>query len=152
MKAIVRIALIAAAALLPALIINNQAHAVTNTGFPYLSRGQSLFPPNYLYPPAQNAYYVIMQGDGNLVEYGTSSFDGTERACWSTQTQGNPGAYASYQNSGNLVIQNELGRIIWSSNTLGRSGADVNVTNTGSVWVGTTEIVGPEPACNGPRP
>ena len=152
MKLIVRIALIAAAALSSALVLTTQAHAVTNTGFPYLSRGQSLFPPNYLYTPSQNAYYVIMQTDGNLVEYGTSSNGPGDGACWSTGTWGNPGAYASYQNSGNLVIQDQLGRIIWSSRTAGLPGTDVNVTNTGSVWIGGREIVGPEPGCNGPHP
>lgn len=152
MKVIVRTALIAVAALLPALLITTQAHAVTSTGFPYLSRGYSLFAPNYLYTPSRNSYYLIMQDDGNLVEYGTSSSGPREGACWSTGTWGNQGAYASYQNSGSLVIQDELGRIIWSSHTNGVAGADVNITDTGAVWVGQREIVGPEPACNGPSP
>jgi len=154
MKVIVRAAMIAAAALLPTSMTTTQAHAVTpaQTGFLYLFRGNSLFPPNYLYDPEQNSYYVIMQDDGNLVEYGTSSSGPREGACWSTGTWGNPGAYATYQNSGNLVIQDQLGRIIWSSRTAGLPGGSVNVTDTGSVWIGEKEIVGPEPACNGPQP
>jgi hypothetical protein len=153
MKMIVRAVLIAVAALVPALLMTGQAHAVTSKGFPYLSRGQSLLPPNYLYTPLQNAYYVIMQGDGNLVEYGTSSSGPREGACWSTGTWGHQGAYATYENSGNLIITDETGRTtLWSSHTAGQSGTTVNVTNTGALWIGNKEIVGPEPACNGPSP
>ena len=147
-KMMIRGALIAAVAL-PAALLSTTAHA--NTGFPYLSRGLSLYSGGYLYPPLQNAYYVIMQPDGNLVEYGTSSNGPREGACWSTQTQGHPGAFATYENSGSLIVQ-DTRRPLWSSGTNGVAGNTVNVTNTGAVWVGNRKIVGDEPACNGPSP
>jgi hypothetical protein len=149
MKVIVRTALLAAASALP-MLVTTPAHA--SGGFPYLSRGQDLFPGSYLYDPMENAYYVIMQGDGNLVEYGTSSNSPREGACWSTGTWGHPGAYASYETTGSLIVHDNTGRPLWSSGTAGLPGSTVNVTNTGAVWVGERKIVGEEPACNGPSP
>jgi hypothetical protein len=152
MKKIVSAALMVAAVLTPAAVAA-PAHALTDTSFPYLSRGLSLFPPNTLTNPMQNAYYVVMQDDGNLVEYGTSSNSPREGACWSTGTSGHQGAYATYENSGSLVITDETGRItLWSSHTDGPAGKIVNVTNTGALWIGVKEVVGPEPGCNGPSP
>lgn len=152
MKKTVGAALMVTAALTPA-VVAAPAHALTDTSIMRLYRGESLFAPNTLTNPMQNAYYVVMQDDGNLVEYGTSSNGPREGACWSTNTSGHQGAYATYDTSGSLVITDETGRItLWSSRTDGTAGSYVNITNTGSLWIGVKEIVGPEPGCNGPSP
>lgn len=54
---------------------------------------------------------LVMQGDGNLVLYSHG------RARWSSQTNGNPGAFAVLQQGdGNLVVYHQ-GRPLWSSQT-----------------------------------
>lgn len=49
------------------------------------------------------------QGDSNLVLY----IDG--RALWSTNTQGNLGAYLDFQGDGNLVVYDWAGKAIWDA-------------------------------------
>lgn len=40
-----------------------------------------------------------MQSDGNLVFYGTK-----QEVMWASDTAGNPGAFAQFEDDGNLVI------------------------------------------------
>lgn len=65
-----------------------------------LLAGQSLAAPN-------GTYYLLMQGDGNLVVYGPAG------ALWSSQTQGS-GAYAIMQSDGNLVVYRGSTPLWWS--------------------------------------
>jgi len=60
-----------------------------------------------------NGYKVVMQSDGNLVEYAS---DG--RVMWATHTD-NPGAYAAMQEDGNLVVY-LAARPLWSTGTGGQ--------------------------------
>ncbi|MGI8792159.1 MAG: hypothetical protein ACR2H3_03115 [Acidimicrobiales bacterium] len=53
------------------------------------------------------SYHLIMQSDGNLVMYLNGA------AQWSSQTNGNPGAYAVMQNDGNFVIYRSNGTVAW---------------------------------------
>lgn len=62
-------------------------------------------------------HVLIMQPDGNLVQYG----DGF-RVLWHTGTHGNFGAYAVFQSDGNLVVYASNGRPLWASGV--RPGAD----------------------------
>ena len=55
---------------------------------------------------------LIMQSDGNLVEYNSS---GT--AVWNTGTYGNSGDYLSLLPDGNLVIYSSTNTMLWSSGT-----------------------------------
>ena len=70
-----------------------------------LTAGQSIVSPN-------GEYELTMQSDGNLVEYLTGG-----RSLWSTQTGGNPGAYAVMQTNGNLTVLDSAGATLWSSNS-----------------------------------
>lgn len=63
-------------------------------------------------------YVLLMQPDGNLVEYGGEAFD----AVWNTRTFGNPGAYAVFQADGNTVVYSSDGRPLWYSGM--RAGAN----------------------------
>ena len=63
-------------------------------------------------------YVLLMQPDGNLVEYGGEAFN----AVWNTRTSGNPGAYVAYQTDGNLVVYASDGRPLWWSGM--RSGSN----------------------------
>ncbi|PYC73047.1 hypothetical protein C7C46_25265 [Streptomyces tateyamensis] len=48
---------------------------------------------------------LTMQTDGNLVLYALNIQNTpTSQALWSTNTSGNPGAYATMQTDGNLVV------------------------------------------------
>ena len=70
----------------------------------YWSSGNAL--PN-------DAQYVEMQTDGNLVIYGAS-----RNALWNSNTHDHPGAYLAIQNDGNVVIydQNHT-KALWSTHT-----------------------------------
>lgn len=69
------------------------------------------------YITSQNARYVLMmQADGNLVQYGNGF-----KSIWSSRTAGNSGAYAAFQGDGNLVVYSKAGKPLWSTGT--RAGA-----------------------------
>ena len=59
---------------------------------------------------------LVMQGDGNLVEYQGS------KALWASNTAGDNGATVTMQGDGNLVIYLN-GTPKWASNTAGHAGA-----------------------------
>lgn len=56
--------------------------------------------------------FVIMQGDGNLVFYGDSSYN---YPLWESSTHIYPGAYLNMQNDGNLVIYDANDQPVWSA-------------------------------------
>jgi hypothetical protein len=62
-------------------------------------------------------YDLVMQSDGNLVEYTAG------RPIWSTRTSGHAGAKAVVQKDSNLVIYSETGRVLWAATGGGRSGS-----------------------------
>ena len=77
------------------------AHAARPTPTPTtldLTANQSIYSPD-------GQYQLIMQGDGNLVEYGPGG-----QVIWDAATNGNPGAYAIMQGDGNLVVYSPAGR------------------------------------------
>ncbi len=57
---------------------------------------------------------TVMQGDGNLVVYGTSG------ANWSSQTHNHPGAWLALNDDGSLVVDDANGKPIWWDGTGGR--------------------------------
>jgi hypothetical protein len=67
---------------------------------------------------------LTMQADGNMVIYHNSGGSGKGAALWSSQTSGNPGAYATMQDDGNFVVYKKdggdgKGGAVWASNTTG---------------------------------
>jgi serine/threonine protein kinase len=62
-----------------------------------LRSGDSLVSPN-------GQWEILMQRDGNLVEYPVASSGDPGSALWQTGTSGHPGAYLLMQRAGNLVI------------------------------------------------
>jgi LasA protease len=56
--------------------------------------------------------YVAMQGDGNLVVYGTSG-----RALWNSGTFNHPGAHLALQDDGNLVVYGPDNTPLWNAGT-----------------------------------
>lgn len=66
--------------------------------------------PNQYIESANTKYLLIMQGDGNLVQYG----DG-QRVIWNSETGGHPGAFAVFQWDGNLVVYSASWRPLWAS-------------------------------------
>ena len=97
--------------------------SVTLTSNAVLIAGQSVLSP-------LRGYRLVMQGDGNLVEY-TSR--GT--AVWSSATNPSPGAYAVMQSDGNFVVYAASGRVLWSSGTPGNPGAYLSLSDTGQLLV-----------------
>jgi len=61
-----------------------------------------------------NGYRLVMQTDGNLVEYNSSGV-----ALWATDTDNEPGNYVVMQTDGNLVIYSPSGTAMWASGTWG---------------------------------
>src|SRR5262249_45360813 len=69
---------------------DGQAPTPTLTPNQVLTANQSVSSPN-------GQYQLVMQGDGNLVEYGPGG-----QVIWHAATNGNPGARAIMQGDGNL--------------------------------------------------
>ncbi|MEZ0110670.1 hypothetical protein ABH920_004685 [Catenulispora sp. EB89] len=118
--------------------------ASANPGQWYLQRGQTLNPGDSLYQDVPNGGYLqlIMQTDGNLVEY--HHFGSTFWACWSTNTWGRGHTdYVTYQQDGNFVMYDENTKgVDWESHTKGVGGTIVNMSplkntaDNGTVRVG----------------
>ena len=86
-----------------ALASRSAQHAVlTGNGWRIISR---TCPPG----PARGTGpgRLVMQSDGNLVYYG--------RTVWSSGTAGNPGAYATIQDDGNVVVYSAAGVPLWQA-------------------------------------
>ncbi len=60
--------------------------------------------------------YCEMQDDGNFVMY-----DEDWRPCFSTGSNGHPGAFLRLQNDGNLVIYSADLKVLWTSHTEARA-------------------------------
>jgi N-acetylneuraminic acid mutarotase len=88
-----------------------------------LTAGQVIYAPN-------GQYDLIMQGDGNLVEYGPGG-----QAIWNSMTDGNLGAYAAMQSDGNLVVYSAAGTALWNSHTDGNPGAFLVLNNGGALEI-----------------
>jgi hypothetical protein len=76
-----------------------------------LAQDESLAAGQYVLSP--NGYQLIMQADGNLVQYAG------QYALWDSRTFGNPGAWVIMQTDGNLVVYSSSGQPLWSSRTNG---------------------------------
>jgi hypothetical protein len=76
-----------------------------------LAQNESLAAGQYLLSP--NGYQLIMQADGNLVQYAG------QYALWDSRTFGNPGAWVIMQTDGNLVVYSSSGQPLWNSRTNG---------------------------------
>jgi len=91
----------------------NKAEAVSNHSVLLAATSETLapgqrMPPGYALVAPNNTYNLQMQGDGNLVIL----LNGVPQ--WSTETNGNFGAYAVMQNDGNLVIYSAGGSVLWA--------------------------------------
>ncbi|MGX9889688.1 hypothetical protein [Streptomyces sp. NPDC002276] len=106
----------------------------------YLLRGDVLAPGDYI-TSSGGDFTLIMQRDGNLVEYNNA---GSGYACWATNTNGQPGSYATYQGDGNFVVYTGGGSALWASNTVGDRGTTVDISESlrdfGSLYVGLTRV------------
>jgi hypothetical protein len=78
----------------------------------------SILPNTYL-RSSNWQYRVYMMPSGNLVLYSVKY----GRVLWSSNTAGNPGAYAVMQSDGNFVIYSSGGRALWNSSSAGNPGA-----------------------------
>ena len=94
------------------------------------SEGSILFGGQELQTATRN-YSLIMQGDGNLVEYNSV---GT--AVWNSGTQGNPGAWMALQGDGNLVIYSPSGKALWASYIFG-SNNTLDLQSNGQITINT---------------
>ena len=83
------------------------------TGADRLLTGRRLSPGQAILA-ANGRYAVVMQGDGNLVEYAFGPV-----AVWSSRTSGHPGASVIMQGDGNLVVY-QGSTPLWSTGTWGR--------------------------------
>ncbi len=99
--------------------------------------GEVLYPGPQIDPNAcmridspGGVYTLIMQGDGNLVEYSPSG-----QAVWNSATYGNPGAYAIMQGDGNLVVYSSNGHALWNSQTYGNPGAFLTIADNGLLTI-----------------
>lgn len=89
--------------------------------------GQQLTTGQVLYS-FDNAYYAIMQTDGNFVVYRTGG-----GATWSTNTAGSGAVRAVMQTDGNFVLYNANNGVVWASNTSGHPNSYFFVYNGAAV-------------------
>lgn len=117
------------------VIYSTTGTALWNTGtinIPnHLDQVVESLPVGRLYPgeslqTAAQTYKLVLQNDGNLVEYTSSN-----TPIWSTNTQGQSPAYLSMQTDGNLVLYNTNGQAIWNSQTEGSNSTSLTLHSNG---------------------
>ena len=100
----------------------------SNTVNDTLVAGETLVPGQYIWSN-NGAYELVMQADGNLVQYHGS-------ATWASNTAGHPGAWAVMQGDGNFVIYPPGGgNALWSTGTAGDNGAYIANQGDGNIVV-----------------
>jgi hypothetical protein len=124
---------------------------------PTLNAGQALYVNQYMLSPANN-YQLILQPDGNLVEYVTA----THTPVWQSHTFGLPSNHLAMQADGNLVLYGTGGQVLWYSNTRTLGGTHFNLQNDGNmvilkddgtpVWSIYTGVITPPPPPAPPPP
>ncbi len=87
--------------------------AITNGNNAILWSGHALYPGQFI-QTADHAYALVMQSDGNLVEYASNG-----HAVWASGTSGRNDVVVM-QSDGNLVIYGTNGRPLWATSTSGR--------------------------------
>ena len=108
----------------------NTANAPLWSGPGELVPNKTLQPGQTLKSPS-GAFRLVMQSDGNLVEYTKS---GT--AVWSTGTA-SPGSLLRMQSDGNLVLSDTSSHPLWSSATSGHTSAYLSLLDSGQLTVNT---------------
>lgn len=98
-----------------------------------LASGEALYMNESVWSP-NGAYQLIMQSDGNLVEYGSSG------ALWSSNA-GTPGSWAIMQGDGNLVVYTSGGTPVFATGT-GWPGSQLLVQSDSNVvmYSGSTPL------------
>jgi hypothetical protein len=94
------------------VMLSNPASASSST----LTDGQTLTGGQEL---VAGSYTLIMQTDGNLVEYLSGN------AVWQTYTAGEPGNRLAMQTDGNLVEYGSANQVRWQTHTQGYGGDDL---------------------------
>ena len=92
---------------------------------------------------ATRAFKLIMQANGDLVEYviddatlGTDITQGQyTKTLWAAETAGSYAAYCAMQADGNLVLYTNNGIAIWASNTNGNPGAFLRCQDDGNLVI-----------------
>ena len=100
----------------------------------YVNEGAILFGGQSL-QTASRIYTLVMQGDGNLVEY-TNTGD----VVWDSGTQNNPGAYLALQTDGNLVIYSASGQALWASYIFGNNN-ELKLSSTGQLTINSSSTI-----------
>lgn len=95
-----------------------------NTSLPY---NGVLYPGQFI-QTADKAHTLVLQNDGNLVEYNASG-----RPIWASGTQGENNILVS-QGDGNIVMYKTNGQAIWASGTNGR-GNSLSIQPGGTLTV-----------------
>ena len=108
-----------------AFLVATPAHAGPDQNV--LRSGESLGPGQKL--ATSNGIVVIMQGDGNLVEYAPGN-----RPVWASNTN-RAGSIVRMQGDGNLVVIAPGNVPVWSSRTGGNSGAGLELQTDGNLVV-----------------
>jgi GH25 family lysozyme M1 (1,4-beta-N-acetylmuramidase) len=94
-----------------------------------LASGRGLLPGQELVS-ADGRYELIMQADGNLVEYVVGG-----PAVWQSRTSGHPGAFTVMQSDGNLVLYSAEDQPLFATGTAGRGPSYAVVQDDGNVVV-----------------
>jgi hypothetical protein len=110
-----------------ATVLMLSSTAIAGAGSDHLYEGESLTKGQWL-RSRNGQYTLIMQEDGNLVEYGRG------RALWASGTNGRAVSRVIMQSDGNLVIYG-YPAAQWSSNTWNWPGAYLVVQDDGNVVI-----------------
>ncbi|GAA1257157.1 hypothetical protein GCM10009665_54640 [Kitasatospora nipponensis] len=134
-----------AGAVAVATVIGMSGTASANSDPWALHQGETLNVGDSIITPIGdfNRYELIMQADGNLVEYlwsgDPSAGQQSRTPIWATGTNGTGADHATYQQDGNFVVY-AGSWAPWASNTVHGGGSTVDISTQGSLYVGYTRV------------
>ncbi|MBV9594929.1 MAG: hypothetical protein JO147_14165, partial [Actinobacteria bacterium] len=108
------------------LVLTSKGALVWLDPAPSVTAG-SVIPPGETVRSADARFGLAMQRDGNLVLYGPGG------VYWSSDTAGQPGAYAAVQRDGNFVVYSASGQPLFYSDTAGHDAALLTVQLDGNL-------------------
>jgi hypothetical protein len=97
----------------------------------YLLRPNQLLRPGQSRRSQNGRYLLRMQGNGDLAIVDRAQ----NQVHWTSQTPGNPGAYAAMQPGGNLVVYSRTGAALYASGTTGGAGTYVAMQDQGNAVI-----------------
>src|SRR5262249_28728428 len=114
------------------IAVSKPSDTTTNAIPDHMAPGDFLLPGQFR-QSVDGRFWLVYQGDGNLVLYQGSN------PLWATATYGTTPGFAAMQTDGNFVVYDSTGAAVWASGTWGHPRAFLVVQGDGNTVIYSTD-------------